>query len=286
MPQEWDVTDPKTGRTIVMTSASQPTEAEIAAAFAAAPSSSGAADPRAGVLSRIEDQWKKDNAGIGGRIVSNLPTIAAMATAPFTAGLGPVMAPAVVGGASALGSLVRSAVDETPETAGEALGTAGMAGLVDGGLEGAGRLVRAAAPVTKQGARRMWQWATDSISDKTADAVLSRNAGTLTKRNLASLETPRGAGGTFAKREVSPTVIDTMRSGVDRASNRGGVPTSLTGIATAAFQPRPVSYAAQKLYNAPLEKIGQVSPQALRAAILALLSGDGSPDTMRPLASH
>ncbi len=62
----------------------------------------------------------------------------------------------------------------------------------------------------------------------------------------------------------------------------GGV---VGGLAAAATRPLPMSYVAQGLHNLPVKAAGKALPQAVRAAILALLSQDDSA-SMSPMASH
>lgn len=210
MPQAWDVTDPNTGRTITLRQDHQPTIDEIRAAFAqpgmgpatespVAPSDtpSGAA----AVLSRIQDEFDQKHTAMD----QSAPTIAALAAAPFTAGMSIPAAAATTGGAAGLTSLVRDWLSSDETTLPASLWNASKEAVVQAALQAGGEILAKAAPGAKRLARNLWVRVA-----KPSEAVAKR-----TQTALAGGSLPA------AKQEIAETALSmgrgTLRSGNARA---------------------------------------------------------------------
>jgi hypothetical protein len=150
--------------------------------------------------------------------VDQIPRTLAMAASAATMGAGAIPAVLATAGAGATGSLVRSAIDERPETLPQALWRAGETGLVEGALEGGGRavggLLQGAAHIGMNRALSPHQAITDKYGDVVGEALRQRtpvSAGglaTVKERLLRGLKVKRAA-----QANARPTTLltDTMR---------------------------------------------------------------------------
>lgn len=124
-----------------------------------APKPSAEPPPRAPIAGRGTGYDPRGSADTGRMLVDNLPTIASIAAMPFTGGMSALGALGTAFGAAGGGSLLRSFLDDKPETLPQALGTATQEGLLTGALpEGVGRgLAMLAGPVSRAAQSLMQQ---------------------------------------------------------------------------------------------------------------------------------
>lgn len=296
MPEQtYRIRDPQTGRTLtVRGDGGPPTEQELEELFASAsdPATPAKPKPAAPLMSFAADTSRFNLRDPEQRraLTSLLPVAAGAAAAPFTGGMSMPAAMMTTGGAGAVGSLLRNVLDGSPAS----LGDAAMSGVVEGATQGAGRLLQAAKGPLMAAGRGIWRFAAGG-SKKTADAVLSRGAGMLTRGNLTRLQTPRSPTGAFLPREVSDTVIDTMRQGVEHSrmgfyptretamaslgALTGGGPAAVTaGLIAAATRPLPASAIAQGLYRSgpAVASVGRALPGTIRATRTGVTLADAS----------
>lgn len=225
----------------------------------------------------------------------SIPSTAAFTAGAMTGGAGLWPALLATGAAGGAGSLVRSAIDETPETLTDAGMTAGREAVKQGVLTATGRGMSRVVSKMRPAAESLWKFAAGPGASKTqAREVLERGLGTLRQRNLEQIVTPRSPTGAFLPREVRPITADTFRRGVDRARSQmpgmqelavGALAGGMTGnvpvgtaasVIRASARPLPASYIAQRLWQAaPLTNatVGS-APQILRGLMAVAHGGE------------
>lgn len=268
------------------------TDAEIAAALGDKPvegaqKKAGLTTP-GGIPMDVAGGFLPDRKTAGEQLPMALATTAGALTGGTSL---PILAKmAATGGGGVFGSLLKSFANRAP--AKQAIAEAATEGALQGFPEAAGAAKFLKGPL-QRGGQAAWRYAAGGGSKTAAKEILEEGAGTLTKGNLARLESPRSATGAFQPRTVSPNALKAMRSGVERASQGNALtlmdvlPATGTGyvlgpkaglalaVAKQASKPLPASAIAQGMFSLghASKSAGRTLPPITRAALIASLLG-------------